>query len=97
MPSSAVSRRARASAGSSAPRVTRASRDDALIVPIGTEDIPGLVAFVEREKIDLTIVGPEGPSRGRPCRPTAGAGLRGVRARERMAPSWKAPKPSPSR
>jgi phosphoribosylamine--glycine ligase len=36
-------------------------RDDALIVPIGTEDVPSLVAFVEREKIDLTVVGPEAP------------------------------------
>jgi phosphoribosylamine--glycine ligase len=36
-------------------------RDDALVVDIGAEDIPSLVAFVQREKIDLTVVGPEAP------------------------------------
>ncbi len=36
-------------------------RDDALIVDIGSEDLPSLVAFVEREKIGLTVVGPEAP------------------------------------
>ena len=36
-------------------------RDDALIVHIGAEDIPSLVAFVEREKIGLTVMGPEAP------------------------------------
>lgn len=30
-------------------------------VPIGAEDIPGLVAFAREEKIDLTVVGPEAP------------------------------------
>jgi phosphoribosylamine--glycine ligase len=30
-------------------------------VPIGPEDIPGLVDFAAREKIDLTVVGPEVP------------------------------------
>ncbi|SHJ38293.1 phosphoribosylamine--glycine ligase [Desulfofundulus thermosubterraneus] len=30
-------------------------------VPIGAEDISGLVAFARQEKIDLTVVGPEGP------------------------------------
>ena len=34
-------------------------------VPIKAEDIPGLLAFAKTQKIDLTIVGPEGPlSRG---------------------------------
>jgi phosphoribosylamine--glycine ligase len=34
-------------------------------VPIKAEDIPGLLAFARSRKIDLTIVGPEGPlSRG---------------------------------
>jgi phosphoribosylamine---glycine ligase len=36
-------------------------RDDALVVDIGAEDLPSLVAFVDREKIGLTVVGPEGP------------------------------------
>jgi phosphoribosylamine---glycine ligase len=36
-------------------------RNDALIVDIGAEDIPRLVAFVQREHIDLTVVGPEAP------------------------------------
>ncbi len=36
-------------------------RDDAFLVDIGAEDIPSLVAFVEREKVDLTVVGPEAP------------------------------------
>jgi len=35
--------------------------DDAEIVAIGAEDIPSLIAFVERERIDLTVVGPEAP------------------------------------
>ncbi|MGB9802309.1 phosphoribosylamine--glycine ligase [Desulfofundulus sp.] len=30
-------------------------------IPIGAEDISGLLAFARREKIDLTVVGPEGP------------------------------------
>jgi phosphoribosylamine--glycine ligase len=30
-------------------------------VPIGTEDVDGIVAFAEREKIDLAVVGPEAP------------------------------------
>ena len=34
-------------------------------VPVKAEDIPGLLAFAKTRKIDLTIVGPEGPlSRG---------------------------------
>jgi phosphoribosylamine--glycine ligase len=36
-------------------------RDDALVVDIGAEDIPSLVAFVQRERIGLTVVGPEAP------------------------------------
>jgi phosphoribosylamine--glycine ligase len=35
--------------------------DDAETVAVGAEDIPALIAFVEREKIDLTVVGPEAP------------------------------------
>lgn len=35
--------------------------DDAVTAAVGAEDIPALVAFVEREKIDLTVVGPEAP------------------------------------
>jgi phosphoribosylamine---glycine ligase len=34
---------------------------DAQIVAVGAEDIPSLIAFVEREKTDLTVVGPEAP------------------------------------
>jgi phosphoribosylamine---glycine ligase len=34
---------------------------DAQTVAISSEDIPALVAFVEREKFDLTVVGPEAP------------------------------------
>ena len=36
-------------------------RDDALVVDIGADDIPSIIAFVEREKIALTIIGPEAP------------------------------------
>ena len=36
-------------------------RDDALVVDIGADDIPSLIAFVEREKIALTVIGPEAP------------------------------------
>ncbi len=34
---------------------------DAEVVAVEAEDIPRLTAFVEREKIDLTVVGPEAP------------------------------------
>ena len=34
---------------------------EAQTVAVGAEDIPALVAFVEREKIGLTVVGPEAP------------------------------------
>jgi phosphoribosylamine---glycine ligase len=34
---------------------------DAQVVAVGAEDISSLIAFVEREKIDLTVVGPEAP------------------------------------
>jgi phosphoribosylamine---glycine ligase len=34
---------------------------DAQIVAVAAEDISSLIAFVEREKIDLTVVGPEAP------------------------------------
>ena len=34
---------------------------DAEIAAVGAEDISGLVALVEREKFDLTVVGPEAP------------------------------------
>ena len=54
-------------------------RDDALIVPIGTEDIPGLVAFVGAGEDRPYHRRARSPSRGRSCRPTAGAGPRGVR------------------
>jgi len=30
-------------------------------VPVAAEDIPALVALAQREKVDLTIIGPEGP------------------------------------
>jgi phosphoribosylamine--glycine ligase len=35
--------------------------DDAQTVAVGSEDLPALLAFVEREKIALTVVGPEAP------------------------------------
>jgi phosphoribosylamine---glycine ligase len=35
--------------------------DEAETVAVGSDDIPALIAFVEREKIDLVVVGPEGP------------------------------------
>src|SRR6185503_10115354 len=34
---------------------------EATLVPVSAADIPGLVEFVEREAIDLTVVGPEAP------------------------------------
>lgn len=34
---------------------------EAEIVPVAAEDTPGLTALVEREKFDLTVVGPEAP------------------------------------
>jgi phosphoribosylamine--glycine ligase len=35
--------------------------DEAETVAVAADDIPALVAFVEREKIDFIVVGPEGP------------------------------------
>jgi phosphoribosylamine--glycine ligase len=35
--------------------------DVAECVPIGQEDLPALVAFAQREKIDFVVIGPEGP------------------------------------
>ena len=34
---------------------------DATCMPIAAEDVPGIVELVERESIDLTVVGPEAP------------------------------------
>ena len=34
---------------------------DAQLVPLAADDLPGLLAFVEQEMIDLTVVGPEAP------------------------------------
>jgi len=34
---------------------------DAEIVPLAADDLPGILAFVNRERIDLTVVGPEAP------------------------------------
>ncbi|MBI3452912.1 MAG: phosphoribosylamine--glycine ligase [Rhodospirillales bacterium] len=34
---------------------------EAECVPIGAEDVPALVAFAARERIDFVVVGPEGP------------------------------------
>jgi phosphoribosylamine--glycine ligase len=34
---------------------------DAICVPIGSEDVSGLLAFAREKAIDLTLVGPEGP------------------------------------
>ena len=34
---------------------------EAECVPVGPDDTAGVLAFVERERIDLTVVGPEGP------------------------------------
>jgi phosphoribosylamine---glycine ligase len=36
-------------------------QDEAQTLAVAAENIPSLVAFVEREKIDLTVVGPEAP------------------------------------
>jgi len=38
-----------------------ASPTKAECVVVGAEDIDALVAFARREKIDLVVVGPEGP------------------------------------
>lgn len=35
--------------------------DDAVTVAMAAEDVPSIVAFAERERIDLTVVGPEAP------------------------------------
>ncbi len=34
---------------------------DAQLVPLAADDLPGLLAFVEQEMVDLTVVGPEAP------------------------------------
>ena len=35
--------------------------DVATCVPVAANDLPGLVALAQREKIDLVVVGPEDP------------------------------------
>jgi phosphoribosylamine--glycine ligase len=45
-------------------------------VDIAAEDVPRLLAFAQRERIDLTIVGPEGPLVLGICNQFAAAGLR---------------------
>ena len=45
-------------------------------VDLATDDVPALLAFAQREKIDLTIVGPEGPLVIGLCDTFAAAGLR---------------------
>lgn len=35
--------------------------EEAECVPIGAEDVDGLIAFVQKEAIDFVVVGPEGP------------------------------------
>ncbi len=47
-------------AGSAAERL---AREGALVqcVPIGAEDLPGLLAFARQSEIDLTVVGPDNP------------------------------------
>ena len=45
-------------------------------VDIAADDVPALLAFALREKIDLTIVGPEGPLVLGLCDAFAAAGLR---------------------
>jgi phosphoribosylamine--glycine ligase len=45
-------------------------------VDIAAEDVPRLLAFAQRERIDLTIVGPEGPLVLGICDQFAAAGLR---------------------
>ena len=45
-------------------------------VDIAADDVPALLAFAQREKIDLTIVGPEGPLVLGLCDAFAAAGLR---------------------
>jgi len=53
---------------------------DAQVVAVGAEDVPALVALVEREKFGLTVVGRR-PAGGRFGRRAAGAGFCGVRPR----------------
>jgi phosphoribosylamine--glycine ligase len=45
-------------------------------VDLAADDVPALLAFAQREKIDLTIVGPEGPLVIGLCDTFAAAGLR---------------------
>jgi phosphoribosylamine--glycine ligase len=45
-------------------------------VDIAADDVPALLAFAQRERIDLTIVGPEGPLVLGVCDEFAAAGLR---------------------
>ena len=54
---------------SQSPRITRlwvapgnaGTAQDAENIPIAADDIAGLVAFAKKEKVDLVVVGPEGP------------------------------------
>ena len=56
---------------------------EAETVAIEAEDIPSLIAFVERERIDLTVVGPEAPLVAGLADQLRDQGFRRVRSRGR--------------
>ena len=61
MRSPGSSPRARGSGRSTRPRATPASRVSPSALPVRVDDIAAVADLAERERIDLTVVGPEGP------------------------------------
>ncbi|VTP62354.1 Phosphoribosylamine--glycine ligase [Leclercia adecarboxylata] len=64
-------------------------------VAIGVTDIPALLSFAQNEKIDLTIVGPEGATGDWRGGCVSRGGPDHLRPNRRRPPSWKAQKPLP--
>ena len=51
-------------------------------IPIAADDLPALLDFASREKVDLTVIGPEAPLVVGPHRPVRGARPRRVRPQQ---------------
>ena len=89
--------RAGASAGLVAAPGNAGIAHDAEIVAVGAEDVPGLVALVERERFDLVVVGPEAPLVAGLADQSAGRGVSRCSVPGPTARASRGPRPSPRR
>ena len=64
----------------------------ATCVPVAADDVAGIVALVEREDVDLTVVGPGGAAGGRPGRRADRARAARSSARRATPPGSRAPR-----